>query len=201
MSRSRRSSSNTAKAADKTEGTKADAPDPEASEPAATPPSEMKEPDSEPPAPGPVSRVAAPPQPTEDDRRAAAKRPQDRVSTKERSDRQAEADAVKQELLQARSLLQQAKGRIGELEREVGHLRLAPGRAIPMSPVEVREQVERAHGRCTFRVLGDYSHMGAVMPKGRELDARHYPRLMDHVSNGLQLVLIEKPEQAAAQTR
>jgi len=178
MSRSKRSTTDTkAKATD----TKPDAPAAEASEP-------------------PAPHVAAPPQPTEDERRAAAKRPQDRVSTKERSERQVELDAVKQELLQARSLLQRANKQIADLERDVGHLRLAPGRAIPMSPLEVREHLTR-DARATFRVLDDYRHMTAVMPKGRELDARHYPRLMDHVTNGLQLVLVEKPKPATGQTR
>lgn len=148
----------------------------------------------------PESRAAAPPQPSEDERRAASKRPQDRLSSKERTENAKKLQLLQQELDQARALLAKADGRIRDLESEVGHLRLAPGRAVPMSPLEIREQLER-DGRSRFRVLENYRHMGAVMPKGRELDARLFPRLMDHVMNGLQLVLVEKPKPAAGKTR
>lgn len=140
--------------------------------------------------------AAAPPQPTEEQQRAAAKKPQaTRPSAKERSEAQSREALMKAEIDQLRSQLRTAQKRVKELETEVGHLRIAPGRAIPMSPLEVSEAI-KVDKAATFRVLAEYRHMNTAMAAGRTLEARHYPHLLDYVRNGLQIVQVQKQRRA-----
>ena len=140
--------------------------------------------------------AVAPPQPTEEELRAAAKRPPSvRATPKERSEAQSREAMLKTEVDQLRSLLRTAEKRVKELETEVGHLRIAPGRAIPMSPLEVSEAI-KVDNAATFRVLAEYRHMNTAMAAGRTLEARYYPHLMDYVRNGLQIVQVQKQRHA-----
>jgi len=88
-----------------------------------------------------------------------------------------------------KSMVATGNERIAELEQAVGNLTLAlPAVRAPL-PREAVEEAIAANSHTRFEVLNapHYKHGGMTLAKGRAIEAHLYPRLLDHVGNGLQL--------------
>lgn len=91
--------------------------------------------------------------------------------------------------------------RVETIEQSVGDLRLAKPPPMPLGPSEVASVI-RTRPMVRFQVLEDYRHAGNTLKRGREIQANHYPRLLDFVQDGLKLAVsqqrAEPPRPAAA---
>ncbi len=142
-----------------------------------------------PPPDGAATIVSTPPQPTDGDRLAAARKGRD-VSPDMKARTQAEVreQELTKQLEHARQELATAKTRITQLERKMEEMRrVGVHGARPLSPQQVREKLQ-ANPHTEFVVLEPYSHMNTVLKANRVLRGQLYPQLVAYVQNGLKLV-------------
>ena len=83
---------------------------------------------------------------------------------------------------------EELKARVEKLSGIVGALRVhAP--AVPLTEAEVADAI-KSNAMSEFDVLVDYIHAGHKLVAGRRMCAGHYPRIIDHVRNGLKLTAV-----------
>lgn len=97
--------------------------------------------------------------------------------------------AVLQRLAVLEAAKDDADNRLAALETRVGALRVTiPRRALTEHEVS---DVIAANPRAEFTLIEDYRHAGHHLRAGRDMSAAHYPRLLDHVRNGMKLAVAD----------
>lgn len=91
------------------------------------------------------------------------------------------------ELAETKEKLTAAKMKVASLQRQLGEMRLVAGDLNSLTTDEVR-QILKKDTVAKFMVTSDYEFMSQKMERGREIQGRHYPALLQYVGDGLKLV-------------